>query len=710
MSTPLAYRFADLKLDFGQRRLERDGQPIELGRLTYLLLVALVESAPNVLTHDELVQRVWGGRATSPETVTQRVKLLRDALQDDSERPRYVALVRGQGYRLIPPVERLLESASSAPTDHANAANTRAPGVPESKRRRIVLVAASVLVLAAAAYLVVSRLAGTGEAPSAATGALDYEIALITTPGRAGTPAISPDGRYVIYPQHDDDRLISLWIQLIATGSKQKVLASDPAVFPFVPTVSPDGNFIDFIDIGTGTGPSGLWRVGLFGGTPHRLADSVSTPIGWSPDGESGAFVRYDANGNTSLVVRDPGGKEQVLAMRTVPAYFLSLNIVGGPPIRPSWSPDGRLIALFEFTDLLKPRVTFFDPVTKEEKASLDTQGSFVPNGIGWLGPSTLVLSQPEGLGQRVQLWRMSYPSGAITRLTNDLSSYRGIDLDSSRTRLVTQRLDRRTAVWIGDAAGANAKEVVPWTPYGGENVFMSWAGDRLLYDATFNGRPAIAEIAGAGASAGEVVPDAFHVAASPDGETIVFSSPVRGREGLWKVDASGRSRVRLVSGFAVEPVVTRDRSVAFASNRSGVVSPWIVPLEGGDPIEIVREPATTLDTSPDGRRLAFFSASAQAIVVCELPQCSNRLQLRPPRNYHDILRWTPDGKELGYVAWPPTDIWAIPLDGGAPHAVTTFGPDKSQIVRFAWSRDGTRLAFVREQVEESVVLLSLKH
>jgi hypothetical protein len=29
VSTPLAYRFADLKLDFGQRRLERDGQPIE---------------------------------------------------------------------------------------------------------------------------------------------------------------------------------------------------------------------------------------------------------------------------------------------------------------------------------------------------------------------------------------------------------------------------------------------------------------------------------------------------------------------------------------------------------------------------------------------------------------------------------------------------------------------------------------------------------
>ena len=71
MSTPLAYRFADLTLDVGRRHLERDGEPIELGKLTYLLLVALVESAPNVLTHDALAQLVWGGRATSPETVTE---------------------------------------------------------------------------------------------------------------------------------------------------------------------------------------------------------------------------------------------------------------------------------------------------------------------------------------------------------------------------------------------------------------------------------------------------------------------------------------------------------------------------------------------------------------------------------------------------------------------------------------------------------------
>src|SRR5262245_13535945 len=49
---PFAYRFADLTLRVGQHRVKRNGKAIELGRLTFALLVALVESAPNVLSPD----------------------------------------------------------------------------------------------------------------------------------------------------------------------------------------------------------------------------------------------------------------------------------------------------------------------------------------------------------------------------------------------------------------------------------------------------------------------------------------------------------------------------------------------------------------------------------------------------------------------------------------------------------------------------------
>jgi hypothetical protein len=70
-------------------------------------------------------------------------------------------------------------------------------------------------------------------------------------------------------------------------------------------------------------------------------------------------------------------------------------------------------------------------------------------------------------------------------------------------------------------------------------------------------------------------------------------------------------------------------------------------------------------------------------------------------------LRWTPDGKELAYVAGDFRNIWAAPLDGSAPHAITSFAPDAPKMPGFAWSGDGHRLAFIRYHGEDDVVLLT---
>ena len=106
-SMPSRFRIGNLTLDSGRRLLLCDSKPVPLGALTYRLLLTLVEAAPNVVSHDELINSIWAGRPVSPETISQRVKLLRDALSDDPHNPRYVELVRGQGYRLLPRVEVL---------------------------------------------------------------------------------------------------------------------------------------------------------------------------------------------------------------------------------------------------------------------------------------------------------------------------------------------------------------------------------------------------------------------------------------------------------------------------------------------------------------------------------------------------------------------------------------------------------------------------
>ena len=102
-------QIGDLVLDTGKRQVCRGNEVLDLPRLSYQLVLALARAAPNVVTHDELVKLVWSGKFVSPETVTQRIKLVRQAIGDDASSPRYIGLVRGEGYRMLAEVRELSE-------------------------------------------------------------------------------------------------------------------------------------------------------------------------------------------------------------------------------------------------------------------------------------------------------------------------------------------------------------------------------------------------------------------------------------------------------------------------------------------------------------------------------------------------------------------------------------------------------------------------
>jgi TolB-like protein/DNA-binding winged helix-turn-helix (wHTH) protein len=95
------FNAGDLHVDVGQQRVTRAGIKITLPDLSFQLLLALIRVAPNVLSNDLLIARVWPGLIVSPETVAKRVNLLREALGDDAKDPRYIAGVRNRGYRLV---------------------------------------------------------------------------------------------------------------------------------------------------------------------------------------------------------------------------------------------------------------------------------------------------------------------------------------------------------------------------------------------------------------------------------------------------------------------------------------------------------------------------------------------------------------------------------------------------------------------------------
>jgi two-component system KDP operon response regulator KdpE len=93
--------FGDLTIDPVGRLVTVSGERVALTLTEYRLLLELAEAAGRVLTHDEILHRVWGhGYDGQYEVVRAFVRTLRQKLGDDAREPRFVISERGVGYRL----------------------------------------------------------------------------------------------------------------------------------------------------------------------------------------------------------------------------------------------------------------------------------------------------------------------------------------------------------------------------------------------------------------------------------------------------------------------------------------------------------------------------------------------------------------------------------------------------------------------------------
>jgi DNA-binding response OmpR family regulator len=97
-------RRADLVVDPDRHEVSRGTEIIALTRVEFRLLLAILDADGRVLSRDQLLDAVYGhdGSEVLDRTVDVHVGRLRDKLGDDAEQPRYVATVRGVGYRAAP--------------------------------------------------------------------------------------------------------------------------------------------------------------------------------------------------------------------------------------------------------------------------------------------------------------------------------------------------------------------------------------------------------------------------------------------------------------------------------------------------------------------------------------------------------------------------------------------------------------------------------
>jgi DNA-binding response OmpR family regulator len=91
-----------LKMDFDRREIWKDGKLVKLRPTEYRLLYHLVQNAGWVVSHDQLLAKVWGYEyRDEPHYVRLYINYLREKLEDDPSNPRYILTERGVGYRFV---------------------------------------------------------------------------------------------------------------------------------------------------------------------------------------------------------------------------------------------------------------------------------------------------------------------------------------------------------------------------------------------------------------------------------------------------------------------------------------------------------------------------------------------------------------------------------------------------------------------------------
>ena len=94
----------DLEMDIPHRRVHLSGKEKHLTPVEYGLLIELMRSAGQVVSHDSLLRSVWGEQYEGDYSVLRvNISRLRQKIEENPRRPQYIITVPGEGYQMPPP-------------------------------------------------------------------------------------------------------------------------------------------------------------------------------------------------------------------------------------------------------------------------------------------------------------------------------------------------------------------------------------------------------------------------------------------------------------------------------------------------------------------------------------------------------------------------------------------------------------------------------
>jgi eukaryotic-like serine/threonine-protein kinase len=710
------YQFGPFELDAAEGTLARNGSRVKLQDLPCRLLILLVERPGEVVSRDEIRQRIWSADTflEFDNSLGVAIRKVRDALGDNPETPRYLETVPRRGYRFAAPVTILnAPGTSSSSLDSVSAAREETRGATRNNRKRIVI-GAVVLVVTATIGSALYRFVGHKKA--APPPYLSIRMTRLTNTGKSRMASISPDGKYVVHLIEDGAQQ-SLWVRQVATANNVQIVAPADVQY-FGMTFSPDGNYIYYVAARKNESKAMAYQVPVLGGTSQKVMEDVDAPIAVSPDGRQMAYVRFlPAKGEDDLLVaKVDGSAEHVVDRSKLPdryCYSWFEQSCGA-----GWSPDGKHIIVTTAKGTLGIVTTWglLDvPLQGGEKKIIVPPRWASSGRAAWVadGSGVIVDSADPSSGQSPQLWYVSFPEGSVRQITHDLNRYFGVSLTADSSALVTVQSEVSSFIATASLGASSERQLTSGsrTSDGHDGVAFTPDGG-IIYTSNINGHLDLWSIGAYGSAPVQLTFNAGNNSSprvTPDGQTIVFTSNRDGQSNIWKMKIDGSEQLQLTHGGMDRfPEVAPDGEwVFYGSAISGRFSVWKIPLSGGTSVKVSDGIWANATPSPDGKLLAITSFEEKTgwgenVVPVEGGEPVKVAQLNATR-----LQWTPDSKSIVYVDSKNgvSNLWSQPVKGGPPRQITNF--TGGLIFDFAISHNGEQLILARGSVSSDVILIN---
>lgn len=718
--------FDRYRLDLEERTLLRDGERVVLAQKSYEVLLRLVDASGKLVRHDELMRSVWQQTAVDQANLKQSIALIRKALGDNPEAPRFIQTVPKYGYRFIAPVSVLPDedlvlvaerrSVMEIDFEEEIGEARSLPPADTGRHWRPFIAGASVLVLIAAlivpVWLYLRNRTGTEAARP--TFAVDNIVPRkVTESGDIEGGVLSPNGEFAVYNTIETGGVSTIWLRQIESREAIRIVSLDAPEAVGAVSITHDGNWIYFVTTKNGEwgAKSTLFRVSILGGKPQKVAKHIDGFVSFSPDDSQFVFNRFRPGGcELTIASSVDGSGERVIEKGSSSSEFL----------HPQWSPDGTRILFFNVERRIDGNYWSLATIPKDggQRSVIIQPGRQRIWFNAWTREGGIVINATDQATFLPQIFTVDEATGELTRVTNDLFYYSGVSVGGNS--ILATKIERPSAVWVADSDnGFAAPRKLTTETYSDS---LDWMPDgRIIFDARDAIKRHVWAITSDGTSRDLLTPDKFDDMAadvSPDGSRMVFVSDRSGWYEIWVsgIDGSDARQVTFRNRPVWMPRFAPDgRSVYYDIYEDNVHSLNNVSLEDGSVRRVIGDVSIDFfDISPDGRFVAFSYFDKEtnqgrvALRSIETGETAKVFDVAPAR----FLRFTGDGtallfKNADVEKGPPSSIWIQPLDGSPARQLVDF---KSEDVYMAsLSPDGKKLAALRGHRTSDLILLSAK-